>query len=320
MSTYENLHGRRVNVVSSNPSNPKDGEVWYNSTLGQLKGYVLGTAAWSAGGAAPAGNGGTAMAGYKDDAMMWGGDTGGPTPSWPATSFSYNGSSWTSDGTIPTQVTVTGQAGVGHTTATMWGGYQPPGSQANKTYEYNGSSWTAGGDLNDSRQYCYCTGGGPQTACIAIGGNPNLAEHENYNGTAWSEETDFPSGANWVGTIGSQTATLAVSGANGTTATWNGSAWTAVPASLNDNRQYGGAGGADSSEGYVFGGGSTNKTELYNGTTWTSQPNMANSRGSPHGGSGIQNNGLISGGWYPGNTAVEEFTAAAVETKTLTTS
>ena len=56
----------------------------------------------------------------------------------------------------------------------MWGGYQPPGSQANKTYEYDGSSWTAGGNLNDSRQYCYCTGGGPQTACIAIGGNPNL--------------------------------------------------------------------------------------------------------------------------------------------------
>ena len=54
MSTYENLHGTRVNVVSTNPSNPKDGEVWYNSTLGQLKGYVLGTAAWSAGGAAPA--------------------------------------------------------------------------------------------------------------------------------------------------------------------------------------------------------------------------------------------------------------------------
>ena len=44
MSTYENLHGRRVNVVSSNPSNPKEGEVWYNSTLGLLKGYVLGPA------------------------------------------------------------------------------------------------------------------------------------------------------------------------------------------------------------------------------------------------------------------------------------
>ena len=50
------------------PSNPKDGEVWYNSTLGLLKGYVLGTAAWSAGGAAPNGNSGMSMAGYKDDA------------------------------------------------------------------------------------------------------------------------------------------------------------------------------------------------------------------------------------------------------------
>ena len=50
MSTYENLHGRRVNVVSSNPSNPKEGEVWYNSTLGLLKGYVLSPATMSSGG------------------------------------------------------------------------------------------------------------------------------------------------------------------------------------------------------------------------------------------------------------------------------
>ena len=54
MSTYENLYRRRVNVVSSNPSNPKEGEVWYNSTLGQLKGYVLGTGTWSSGGSYPA--------------------------------------------------------------------------------------------------------------------------------------------------------------------------------------------------------------------------------------------------------------------------
>ena len=54
MSTYENLHGRRVNVVSSNPSNPKEGEVWYNSTLGQLKGYVAGPSTWTSGGALPA--------------------------------------------------------------------------------------------------------------------------------------------------------------------------------------------------------------------------------------------------------------------------
>ena len=52
MSTYENLHGTRVNVVSSNPSNPKEGEVWYNSTSGQLKGYVLGLGSFASGGTA----------------------------------------------------------------------------------------------------------------------------------------------------------------------------------------------------------------------------------------------------------------------------
>ena len=39
MSTYKELYGFRVEVVSSNPSNPLEGEVWYNSTLGQLKGF-----------------------------------------------------------------------------------------------------------------------------------------------------------------------------------------------------------------------------------------------------------------------------------------
>jgi|9_EtaG_2_1085328.scaffolds.fasta_scaffold02405_6 hypothetical protein len=325
MSTYENLHGRRVNVVSSNPSNPKDGEVWYNSSLGELKGYVLGTAAWSAGGAAPDALASSMMAGNKDDAMKWGGDTGSSYPGWPTTSSSYNGTSWTSDGTIPTAVAASGQGGAGHTDATMWGGYRPSPNAAtiNKTNEFNGSSWTAGGDLNDNREYAYATGAGPQTACIAIGSGPgNSAEHENYNGTAWSEETDFPSGSNFVGTVGSQTATLGVSGSNGTTATWNGSAWTASPNTMNTPRSYGAAGGADSSEAYVFGGGSgpaKNLTELYNGTSWSAQPNMANARNST-GGSGIQSNGLIAGSIYPGNTAIEEFTAATVEVKTLTVS
>ena len=268
---------------------------------------TITAAAWSSGAAAPAGNSGQSMAGNKTDAMMWGGDTGGPPSAWPTTSHSYNGSAWTADGTIPVAKNSTGQAGAGHTDATMFGGYTPPAGEALKTYEYNGSAWTAGGDLNDSRQYAYQAGGGTQTSAIAMGGGPNSAEHENYNGTSWSEETDFPSGANYIGVVGSQTATLAVSGANGTTATWDGSSWTAVPATLNTNRQYGAAGGSNSSEGYLFGGGTSNKTELYNGTTWSTQPNMANSRNNA-GGSAVQSNGLLAGSFFPGNTAVEEFT------------
>ena len=90
MSTYENLHGTRVNVVSTNPSNPKDGEVWYNSTLGQLKGYVLGLGSFASGGTA-----GTA----RSDIM---GNVGTQTASLlagggPGTSNveEYDGSSWT---------------------------------------------------------------------------------------------------------------------------------------------------------------------------------------------------------------------------------
>ena len=303
-------------------SGGKNGTVYNNTEEYNSNINVIVNAAWASGGAAPRGHAGQSMAGNHTDAMMWGGDTGGGYPGWTTTSHSYNGSSWSSEGSIPTGVSAGGQAGAGHTDAITWGGYKPSPNAAtiNKTYEYNGSSWTAGGDLNDNREYAYATGAGPQTACIAIGSGPgNSAEHENYNGTAWSEETDFPSGSNFVGTIGTQTATLGVSGSNGTTATWDGSSWTASPNTMNTARSYGAAGGASSSEGYMWGGGPTDHrtfTEKFDGTSWTSDVSMANGRNSA-GGSGVTSNSLIAGSYYPGNTAIEEYTAAS---STLTAS
>ena len=301
-------------IVSMSPTSTSTAE--WNVTVNTVT-----AAAWASGGAAPVGNSNMNMSGYKDDAMMWGGDTGGPPSAWPTTSHSYNGSSWTADGTIPSVRVVAKQFGAGHTDATSMGGY--PGINA-ATIQYNGSAWTAGGSANHGNEYGYNTGAGPQTAGAILGGGGTSAKHENYDGTSWTERTDFPSGANFVGTIGTQTALLGVSGANGTTATWNGSAWTAVSNTLNTPREYGAAGGANSSEAYMFGGGPPTvrtQTELYNGTSWASQPNMANGRNSA-GGSGISNSGLIAGAFYPGNTAVEEFTAetTSLNVKTLTQS
>ena len=301
-------------VTSMSPTNAATAE--WNVTVNTVT-----AAAWASGGAAPSGTSGSMMAGNKDDAMMWGGDTGGAPPGWPSSSFSYNGSSWTSDGTIPGVRNVSHNFGAGHTDATGAGGN--PG-YGNATIQYNGSSWTAGGTKNHNNDYGYLSGGGPQTAGVVLGGGGSSAKHEDYNGTAWTERTDFPSGANFVGTIGSQTALLGVSGANGTTATWDGSSWTAVSDTLNTPRQYGGAGGANSSEAYMFGGGPPSvrtQTELYNGTSWASQPNMANGRNNA-GGSGVQSSGLIAGSFYPGNTNVEEFTAetTSLNVKTLTQS
>jgi hypothetical protein len=51
MATYKEIHGTDIETIASDPSNPVVGQVWYNTTTQQLKGYrqVMGNA-WSTGG------------------------------------------------------------------------------------------------------------------------------------------------------------------------------------------------------------------------------------------------------------------------------
>jgi hypothetical protein len=52
MTTYNEIAGRRVNFLSSDPTyvdTNSDGQVWYNSSTATLKSW-LPTGAWSAGG------------------------------------------------------------------------------------------------------------------------------------------------------------------------------------------------------------------------------------------------------------------------------
>jgi hypothetical protein len=51
MSTYYQIFGGKINVLSSDPSNPVEGQMWYNTTSEVLK-YRVGLipAAWSSGG------------------------------------------------------------------------------------------------------------------------------------------------------------------------------------------------------------------------------------------------------------------------------
>jgi hypothetical protein len=51
MTTFKEIRGTAVQSVSSDPSNPESGQIWYNNSIGVLKGYQsLGAAAWAAGG------------------------------------------------------------------------------------------------------------------------------------------------------------------------------------------------------------------------------------------------------------------------------
>ena len=48
MTTYKETKGTQIEVVSSDPSNPVEGQVWYNSTDQALKGRaVTTTGSWS---------------------------------------------------------------------------------------------------------------------------------------------------------------------------------------------------------------------------------------------------------------------------------
>ena len=44
MTTYKEIKGTQIEVVSSDPSNPVEGQVWYNSTDQAVKGQSVTTA------------------------------------------------------------------------------------------------------------------------------------------------------------------------------------------------------------------------------------------------------------------------------------
>ena len=48
MATYKEIKGTQIEAVATDPSNPVEGQVWYNTTSNALKGLVAtGSAAWA---------------------------------------------------------------------------------------------------------------------------------------------------------------------------------------------------------------------------------------------------------------------------------
>ena len=65
MTNYRSLVGQKIKKVSSDPSNPLEGQIWYNTTSGTLKG-VPQLQAWASGGSLIAVNNGLSGADYED--------------------------------------------------------------------------------------------------------------------------------------------------------------------------------------------------------------------------------------------------------------
>ena len=332
MATYRSIVGQKIKKVTSDPSNPIEGQMWYNSTSGSLKVHLTQAATWATGGAMTTGRNllggdGTQTAAFAVAGLK------NPYPTYANETENYNGSSWTNGGNYPQSIYGVGSAGT-QTAGLAFGGNLPGSPETNTTCEYDGSSWTAqGSPSNFPVSGGGMTGFGTQTAAISNvpSANTTLA----YNGTVWtaygSPGNQNTSRLDGSAQNGSSTAGLMFQGRTGpgpvntqATEEWNGSTWTAsnnYPVAMVFAQ---GAGTQTAAVG--FGGdkmpGETAQTTTctYDGSSWT----VANSLGTAVTRHASAKNGtstaaLSFSGNIPGTTQTEEFTGA-VETRTLTTS
>ena len=95
MATYKEIRGTNIEVLSSDPSNPVEGQVWYNSTTNVLKGKILtASAAWSTGGNVNTARYVLGGGGSQTAAIAFGGATT-PGPNSVNATELYDGASWT---------------------------------------------------------------------------------------------------------------------------------------------------------------------------------------------------------------------------------
>jgi len=337
MTTFKEIRGTTIEVVSSDPSNPELGQIWYNSSSGTLKGYKT-VNAWSAGGNLSTTRYGRSGFGTQTATLVSGGETSAIQPPYGYTTASeqYNGTSWTSGTALPQSNSRAIGVGI-FTAGLVFGGGDntTPGAPGTTTLKYNGTSWSSTGNLTESRYDA--AGNGTNTAALAFGGANSSPPFnirttaETFNSTSWTNITGLNTAR--LSLASSKDAPNSVALAFGgsvpppgaaTTATesWNGTSWTTVN-SLNTARSdLGGTGTVGSA--IAFGGSpGLTATEIWNGTSWSNNPTgLANGR-SRVASSGSSSSGLASGGFnLPSpnysSLATEEWNS--VSTRTITVS
>src|SRR5210317_941246 len=156
LTTFSPSLGDTIQSVASDPPSLTEGDFWYNTTTGSIKGLVQ-IKSWNSGG-----NMGTARTSLAGAGTQTAGLAFGGAP--PATE-EYSGYTWSTGGSLGTARQSLGGAGI-QTAALGFGGYTT--TFAANTEEYDGSAWTAGGNLGTARQYI--GGAGIQTAALGFGG------------------------------------------------------------------------------------------------------------------------------------------------------
>ena len=312
MADYKEIVGTRVKAVSANPSNPTDGEVWYNSTdaaLNYKKANVAG--AWSSGGNLNTGRYDGECIGIQT-AALWFGGVIAPGPGNQVATENYNGSAWTEVNDL--NAARDNLAGAGTTSAGLCFGGEPATVDMES---WNGTSWTETTNMNIAKDY-HC-GSGTSTSALAFAGeDPGglSAKTELWNGSGWTEVADQNTARRLAGAATQLASTSLLFGGdtlgNGTPTqaceSWNGTAWTEVGDLNTTSRNISGSGISTA----AMGMGRYNPTasnyelvEQFNGTSWTEVADMLTSRHSTSS-CGTQGAALTAGG-ATNQTATEEF-------------
>ena len=314
MTTYKEIFGKPVKVLSSDPTDAQaEGQVWYNSTTGTFK-TVLAVGAWSS--AAPLSTARYLANGFGSQTA--GVYSAGQTP--PGTNVAnteeYNGTGWTTATSFPSTATSGGSGGTA-TAGVVMGGGAPYRSTS---FKYDGSSWTATGALPTAADNISACGTGTQTNIIAaIGrtpasGNSGTNTSVTYNGSTFSSGPNLNTARMYGGAAGTGTGTAGLifggfidpsPNAMTNTEEYDGSAWTNAGA-LNVASSFpSGFGTQTLTVAQVktpnYGG-----SEQYNGSTWSALPNTGLT--SPGGLYGNAAGTTGNAGWifgYPSGTGVE---------------
>jgi len=314
MANYKDIHGTQIETVSSDPDNPVNGQVWYNSAEQKLKGLKSNPAGtWSSGG-----NMNTARwvgangAGTQTAGLVYGGEIPG-SPATENKTESYNGSSWTETGDLNTRRRAGSAGGDASTSALYSTGSYPGGSTAN-VESFDGSSWTELANVNTARQYG-AAGHSSGTAGLIFGGfgpptvYPNT---ESFNGSSWTEVNDLNTGRRSVAGNGAPTAAICMGGypSLANTEIWDGTSWTEVA----DQSNGGGGASFGTSTSALKNNGTT--SEVWNGTAWSSGTSSSNDLGN-RAGLGTTSLGLLASGESPYSTATEEYVSPTETTVTF---
>ena len=268
--------------------------------------------------------------GTQTSALVFGGDPGNTTKT-----ESWDGTSWTEVNNLGTGRDSLKGAGSGSTSALAYGGYTStdlanseewsfPAITASTLNEgdmwFNSTlstlkgyaaasgipstTWASGANLSSVRAQMFSYGASGPTGAVVGGDNSgDVALHEQYNGTAWTEAGDLNTARGNEGRSGSGTQTAAlVYGSFSVTnivESYNGSSWSETTEYSTPRRSAGGAGVQTAT--IMFGGrnppaGNYALTEEYNGSAWTEVGDLNSGRygGS---GSGISTSALMISGY-----------------------